>query len=54
MTPATIHFGKAATVYQSRAKILETAFLANPNQFKGKCHRATELPVRPWVGLTTL
>ena len=48
MTPATVHFGQAATVYQARAKILETAFLANPKRFKGKCPLPPSLPKAVW------
>ena len=49
MTPATVHFGQAATVYQARAKILETAFLANPKRFKGKCPLPPSLPKAVWI-----
>ena len=53
MTPATVHFGQAATVYQERAKILETAFLANPKRFKGKCPLPPSLPNAVWINPPT-
>jgi len=53
MTPATVHFDQAATVYQERAKILETAFLANPKRFKGKCPLPPNLPNAVWINPPT-
>jgi len=53
MTPATVHFGHAATVYQARAKILETTFLANPKRFKGKCPLPPSLPKAVWINPPT-
>ena len=44
MTPATVHFGLADTVYRERAKTLEAAFLANPKRFKGKCPQPPACP----------
>jgi transposase InsO family protein len=49
MTPNTVHFGQASTVYQTRAKTLETAFIANPKRFKGKCPLPTRLPSAVWI-----
>ncbi|WP_404361446.1 IS3 family transposase [Methylotuvimicrobium sp. KM1] len=49
MTPATVHFDQAATVYQARAKTLEIAFLANPKRFKGKCPLPPSLPNAVWI-----
>jgi len=53
MTPATVHFGQAAMVYQARAKILEAAFLANPKRFKGKCPLPPSLPKAVWINPPT-
>src|SRR5664279_3173180 len=53
MTPTTVHFGQAATVYQARAKILETAFLTNPKRFKGKCPLPPSLPNAVWINPPT-
>ena len=53
MTPATVHFGLAASVYQARAKTLETAFLANPKRFKGKCPLPPSLPKAVWINPPT-
>lgn len=49
MTPATVHFDQADTVYQARAKTLEIAFLANPKRFKGKCPLPPSLPNAVWI-----
>jgi transposase InsO family protein len=49
MTPATVHFGQAAAVRQERAKTLETAFLANPKRFKGKCPQPPSLPTAVFI-----
>ncbi|PKM12726.1 MAG: hypothetical protein CVV13_04310 [Gammaproteobacteria bacterium HGW-Gammaproteobacteria-3] len=49
MTPATVHFDQAVTVYQARAKTLEIAFLANPKRFKGKCPLPPSLPNAVWI-----
>ena len=49
MTPATVHFGQAATVFQERAKTLPAAFLANPKRFKGKCPQPPSLPTAVWI-----
>ena len=53
MTPATVHFGQAAKVYQERAKTLEAAFLANPKRFKGKCPLPPSLPTAVWINPPT-
>jgi len=53
LTLATVHFDQAATVYQARAKILETAFLANPKRFKGKCPLPPSLPNAVWINPPT-
>ena len=49
MTPATVHFGQAAAVYQERAKTLEAAFLANPKRFKGTYPQPPSLPIAVWI-----
>ena len=53
MTPATVHFGLAATVFQERAATLEAAFLANPKRFKGKCPQPPNLPNAVWINPPT-
>jgi putative transposase len=53
MTPATIHFGLAATVYQERAATLEAAFLDHPKRFKGKCPQPPSLPTAVWINPPT-
>jgi len=53
MTPATVHFGQAAMVYQERAATLETAFLANPERFKGNCPQPPSLPTAVWINPPT-
>ena len=49
MTPNTVHFGQASAVYQARVKTLESAFIANPKRFKGKCPLPTSLPSAVWI-----
>ena len=34
MTPQSVHDGRAHTLFQQRADILNVAFLAHPNRFK--------------------
>ncbi|WP_407942118.1 IS3 family transposase [Methylicorpusculum oleiharenae] len=53
MTPTTVHFDQAATVYQARAKTLEIAFLANPKRFKGQCPLPPKLPRTVWINPPT-
>ena len=44
MTPAAVHFGTAPALWQQRAAVLQAAYLAHPERFKGKIPTPPELP----------
>ena len=44
MTPAAVHFGTAPALWQQRAAVLQAAYLAHPERFKGKLPVPPKLP----------
>ncbi len=44
MTPAAVHFGTSSALWQQRAKVLQAAYAAHPERFKGKIPTPPELP----------
>ena len=44
MTPAAMHFGTAPALWQQRAAVLQAAYLAHPERFKGKLPVPPKLP----------
>ena len=49
MTPETVHYGRAQTLFEQRADTLNVAFLANPKRFKGRVPRPPKLPTAVWI-----
>ena len=51
MTPAAVHFGTAPALWQQRATVLQAAYLAHPERFKGKIPSPPDLPVIVGINL---
>lgn len=51
MTPEAIHFGTAPALWQQRAAVLKTAYLAHPERFKGKQPTPPKLPTIVGINL---
>ena len=51
MTPAAVHFGTAPALWQQRAAVLQAAYLAHPERFKGKLPVPPELPTVVGINL---
>ena len=51
MTPAAVHFGTAPALWQQRAAVLQAAYLAHPERFKGKIPSPPDLPVIVGINL---
>jgi len=51
MTPAAVHFGRAAALQERRAQVLQAAYLAHPERFKGKIPSPPDLPVIVGINL---
>ncbi len=49
MTPAAIHHGHASTLHAARARVLETAYVNNPERFVRKPPVPPELPTAAWI-----
>jgi putative transposase len=49
VTPAAVHYGHAAAIFQQRAATLDAAFCAHPQRFKGNAPRPPKLPVAVWI-----
>ncbi len=44
MTPAAVHFGTAPALWQQRAEVLQAAYAAHPERFKGRFPLPPKLP----------
>lgn len=44
MTPAAVHFGQATVIDAQRRRVLQTAYAAHPERFKGRAPRPPALP----------
>jgi putative transposase len=44
MTPASVHFGRAAAIDERRRRVLEAAYAAHPERFKGRIPTPPMLP----------
>lgn len=53
MTPETVHYGRAQTLFQQRADTLNVAFLTNPKRFKGRVPQPPKLPTAVWINPPT-
>jgi putative transposase len=51
MTPAAVHFGTAPALWQQRAAVLQVAYLAHPERFKGKIPTPPDLPTIVGINL---
>ena len=49
MTPATVHYGRAAEVRQQRADVLAAAYAANPERFVRGQPEPPKLPSAVWI-----
>jgi putative transposase len=49
MTPATVHYGQAQTVYQQRQQVLHAAYAAHPERFVRGLPTPPELPTAVWI-----
>ena len=49
MTPATVHYGQAQTVYQKRQQVLHAAYAAHPERFVRGLPTPPELPTAVWI-----
>ncbi|HEX2712995.1 MAG TPA: hypothetical protein VHM88_12415, partial [Candidatus Acidoferrales bacterium] len=44
MTPAAVHFGHARAIDEHRRRVLQQAYAAHPERFKGRCPMPPSLP----------
>ena len=49
MTPATVHYGRAEAVHAERARVLDTAYQANPERFVRRAPTPPDLPTAAWI-----
>jgi len=49
MTPATVHYGQAQTVYHQRQQVLQAAYAAHPERFVRGLPTPPELPTAVWI-----
>ena len=49
MTPESVHYGLAKSLYEHRKTVLEAAFKKTPNRFKGKKPQPPQLPKTAWI-----
>jgi putative transposase len=49
MTPAAVHFGKAAAIHANRAHVLAAAHAAHPERFVRGAPRPPALPTAAWI-----
>jgi putative transposase len=53
MTPAAVHFGRAQALHQQRAAVLQAAYAAHPQRFKGRLPTPPALPQIVGINLPT-
>jgi len=49
MTPATVHYGRAETLYAERARVLAAAYATNPGRFVRGVPQPPKLPTAAWI-----
>jgi putative transposase len=49
LTPEDVHYGRAEQILHHRAKVLQAAFDAHPNRFKGRRPHPGKLPEAVWI-----
>lgn len=53
LTPATLHYGQARQVIESRAEVLQVAYAKYPERFVQGCPRPQSLPEAVWINPPT-
>src|SRR5205085_2765234 len=48
-TPASVHYGTATAIRRRRAEVLDAAFAANPDRFRGRRPTPPKLPTVAWI-----
>jgi putative transposase len=48
-TPASVHYGTALAIRDQRANVLDAAFAANPDRFRGQRPTPPKLPTMAWI-----
>lgn len=49
MTPEDVHYDRTEQVLETRQQVLDAAFEANPNRFKGRAPRPQQPPEAVWI-----
>lgn len=49
LTPADVHYGRAQKRLEQRARVLDLAFLAHPERFKGQRPTPGNVPEAVWI-----
>jgi len=49
LTPEDVHYGRAEQVLTQRAEVLQAAYEAHPNRFKGRLPKPGSLPEAVWI-----
>jgi len=49
MTPEQVHYGMSSVVLEHRSRVLQAAFVANPNRFKNRMPKPPSLPEAAWI-----
>lgn len=49
MTPADVHYGRAAQVHADRARVLQAAYAANPERFVHRAPTPPPVPTAAWI-----
>jgi len=49
MTPHAVHHGEAIALHLQRAEVLNAAFIAHPQRFKGSAPKPPALPTAAWI-----
>jgi len=53
MTPAAVHYGQAQMMRESRARVLDQAYLRNPERFRNGAPKPPSLPSAVWINRPT-
>jgi len=53
MTPATVHYGRADQVHAERTRVLQAAYVANPERFVRRPPTPPALPTAAWINKPT-
>jgi putative transposase len=49
MTPESVHYGRAESIFTARSEVLAEAFKKHPNRFKGNMPKPPALPQAVWI-----